>query len=680
MGLFDFGRKSNLGPDFVIQDIPLFSSLSTVEQKNIEKKVRLVEYKRDDIVYEEGQASDAFYVVLSGRFKLFNVDNDGVDKTLLFFYSGDHFGEASLLNGRPHSASVVATRDGIILRIAKDDFLKLVEEIPMLSLSLTRSMGHRLTLSNGGSNSGVRREVKITSLCLMSSSYDLPDLWIDLGTHLKEESKNNVILLDFSDVSLESVINAFHAENIKQLEIEKLESISFEEIKKQLEEHPNGFKYLRFANASNSSDSEIKISQIITALTYRYEHIVVILPRDKRHVGYSALKQTDAFYLFSESNIRFLSECNDLIEELKTYGFHHSDIHVVTHAEEEDKKQTTFEAKERIVGQVIENVLPHKEIEPDKYHNILRYLCRSISGNLVGLVLGSGAAYGLAHIGILKVLEEENIPIDIVVGCSMGALIGGVWAAGFNAKELIKLSQEINTKSSAFFKIFGLSDISVAHYGFFKGNKLKSFLSSYIGGKTFQDLSKQLRVVGTDLFTADEVVFRSGSVIDAIRVSVSIPGIFRPVEWNKQQLIDGGVIDPLPTRVLTKMGVKKIIAVNVLPSPKDWHQKQQLQIAKQRELLEDSKGKFFLKKAWVHWLYRLRQKYANNVFNVLMNSIQFMEFEMSHAAGKQADVLMHPIVHEAHWAQFYNAEKFIAAGENEAKKHLSEIKALINEQ
>ena len=196
MAFFPFGRKLDTGKDFSLEEIPVFSSLSPAEQKIIDKKARLVEYKRGDIVYAEGTESDAFYVVVSGRFRLFNqARGDKPEQTLLLLYRGDHFGETSLINGHPHSVTVEAKSDGLILKLEKNDFLKLVSEMPAISLYLNRAFGHRLTMSLGGK--GPRREVVISALHSKSPEGQVLLFWMDFAKALVRESKRDTILIDF---------------------------------------------------------------------------------------------------------------------------------------------------------------------------------------------------------------------------------------------------------------------------------------------------------------------------------------------------------------------------------------------------------------------------------------------------------------------------------------------------
>jgi NTE family protein len=203
-------------------------------------------------------------------------------------------------------------------------------------------------------------------------------------------------------------------------------------------------------------------------------------------------------------------------------------------------------------------------------------------------------------------------------------------------------------------------------------------MESFIGDQTFQDLLCPIKIVATSITTSQEVVFESGRVVDALRASISITGIFRPLVHHGEVLIDGGNLNPLPDDVLTKMGVKKIIAVDVLSSPDDRSLRSRLRAEKRKHLQQKREGLL-----WRRFLnpitQRISQHFSNNIFNVIMSTIQIMEYEIAQVAGQEADVLICPVVHDAHWAEFYNPDKFIHAGEAKTLEQIDEIKRLLVE-
>ncbi|TCS89620.1 NTE family protein [Keratinibaculum paraultunense] len=174
---------------------------------------------------------------------------------------------------------------------------------------------------------------------------------------------------------------------------------------------------------------------------------------------------------------------------------------------------------------------------------------------VVGLALGSGAARGLAHIGVLKALEELNIDIDIISGSSAGALIGGLYSTGIDPDMLKNLTIQIDKKM--------WMDFTVPRKGIIKGERIEEILKLITANRNIEELNKKLVIVATDLKTGEEVIFNKGPLYKAIRASISIPGVFEPVEYQGRTLVDGGVVDRIPISILKKMGADIVIAIDV---------------------------------------------------------------------------------------------------------------------
>jgi len=176
----------------------------------------------------------------------------------------------------------------------------------------------------------------------------------------------------------------------------------------------------------------------------------------------------------------------------------------------------------------------------------------------VGLVLGSGASRGWAHIGVIEALQEAGIPIHLVSGCSVGAFVGAVFASG--GLERMKTSViDMDGES-----MFSFSDLALLGSGLIDGDrKLRELFGTFSDKRDFAELEIPLKVVATDLHSGDQVVFDSGELLQALRASLSFPGLFAPVRHKGRWLIDGGVIDSVPVGVARSMGADVVIAVNL---------------------------------------------------------------------------------------------------------------------
>lgn len=175
----------------------------------------------------------------------------------------------------------------------------------------------------------------------------------------------------------------------------------------------------------------------------------------------------------------------------------------------------------------------------------------------IGLALGGGGPRGIAHVGVIKTLLKNKIPIDYIAGTSAGAWVGAFYA---EHKDVVALEEAtVGFKGE---KIKSLFEPTLKG-GLVKGNKVKSFLNVWLGDILFKDLEIPLSIVTTDLVSGKQVVINSGSVVPALQASMSIPLLFKPVEINKRLLVDGGLVNPLPNDVVRQMGADIVIAVNL---------------------------------------------------------------------------------------------------------------------
>jgi NTE family protein len=245
----------------------------------------------------------------------------------------------------------------------------------------------------------------------------------------------------------------------------------------------------------------------------------------------------------------------------------------------------------------------------------------------VGLALGSGGARGLAHIGVIKVLEEEKIPIHCIAGSSIGSLIGAFYASGMSPEMMKKLALHLKKKHWL--------DLTVPKMGFVAGIKIKEMVRILTKGKGIEELSLPLSIVATDLVNGERVVFTRGPIAEAVRASISIPGIFVPEEIDGRLLIDGGVIDRVPIQALKEMGVDVIIGVDVGISN------------------EPAK--------------------IGSIFDVIAQTIDIMEREMFRMGLNSADVLIQPNVGQHSSISFTQIEELILAGEQAARENLTSI-------
>jgi len=289
----------------------------------------------------------------------------------------------------------------------------------------------------------------------------------------------------------------------------------------------------------------------------------------------------------------------------------------------------------------------------------------------LGLALSSGGARGLAHVGVLQVLEEKGIEVHAISGSSMGSYVGALWAAGFSGNDLVKLAEQMHDRR----QLWKLADpIFPPMSGLFRGLKAKAHLERSLGGLCFEDLKRKLLVITVDLDTKERLVLRSGRISDAVHASCAMPGIIAPVMLDGHRCVDGGIVDPIPVGALRKFAdVDKVIAVSVIPSFEEvdaglYHD--------DKEPVPSSLSERFLSSLNrnVNFLAK------GNIVDTFRQSIRCAQVRIAHDSLKRADIALRPEHFSAPWNDYSNFERFIEAGRKVALENLDAIRALLETQ
>lgn len=282
----------------------------------------------------------------------------------------------------------------------------------------------------------------------------------------------------------------------------------------------------------------------------------------------------------------------------------------------------------------------------------------------IGVALSSGGAKGLAHIGVIQVLEENGIHVDAIAGTSMGAYVGAMWSSGLNGRELADLAGTLVDRLD----LWNLVDPSIPpRRGFIGGRKILERLRKTLGERSFAELKKPFYCVATELEGYRRAVLHEGDVASAVLASLAIPGVVVPISRDGIEYIDGGVCEPLPVQVLREYsGVDRIIAVNVLPKP-----------GQTRRLRPNTRGKH----PFTHPLRWLNQKVnlfaRGNLLDILRGSAMGSQMRLVDRSASHADILIDAINPVPRWYDFNNHRAYIALGRAAAEAKLPELRALL---
>jgi NTE family protein len=272
----------------------------------------------------------------------------------------------------------------------------------------------------------------------------------------------------------------------------------------------------------------------------------------------------------------------------------------------------------------------------------------------VGLALSGGGARGLAHIGVIKVLERENVPIDLLAGTSMGGIIAALYATGLSAHEMEEAARRISSPR----QLLTLVDRTLPRRGLLQGRKVVEYLAQWLGEVTFDQLKIPLALVAADLNGCQKVILQEGSVLDAVRATIALPGLLAPLEREGQLLVDGGLMDNLPVDIVRQMGADVVIAVDIATD-------QDAVILFAEELHR----------------HPLVPNGLVDTLEVLWRSVDYLTREVNRRVLEECppDLLIHPVIPAGVTAitGFTRADETIAAGEKAAIDALPKIQALL---
>jgi len=255
----------------------------------------------------------------------------------------------------------------------------------------------------------------------------------------------------------------------------------------------------------------------------------------------------------------------------------------------------------------------------------------------IALVLGGGAARGFAHVGVIRVLEQEKIPIDMIVGTSVGSLIGAIYAYNANSFELEWTAFSLEKDDLFDYGIL----TAITGMGVAKGEKLEAFVKSKVPAQNIENLKIPFAAVATDLNRGTRVVLDRGPVAKAVRASSAIPGVFNPVDYEGKLLVDGGVIDNIPISVARERGADLVIAVDISENVINYN--------------------------------------ITNLVDVMLQAVTIMAAENVKYKRKEADVLISPAVGNVGMLDFSQKKRCMQTGIEAAQKAMPEIRAKIEE-
>jgi len=632
----------------------LFGPLGDDVLAEIVSALKLIQMEKGDVVLRADEPGDSLYLIRNGRVRIASKPDAHSEKAVAYLGRGDAVGELALLTGEPQAFSAIADTPCEFLTLTKADFDMILEKHPLIGIHLSRALSKRLAVSFHPPQDRPKQPQLITLVPALPHEATIL-FTINLAIALVEQTRRRVILLDMSAKSGDiaralglqtppAQESLYREEDLLDLKILQTLAVI----------HPSGLELLSLPSRLLKDNLFNAVPTFLSLLKDHYDYVLAIAPVEKDALSQSVLQESDhIFYIKWDQATDLATPVRMALEDnvkgpsvqIRTILLHHPSSASLEAADFRVPWSELYHQPFREKGSPY---LPNNEAKSAML--ALERIARTLGKLRVGLAMGSGAAYGYTLVGILKVFEREGIPIDMVAGTSMGALLGSFYCAGKSPAEVQEISKTI-TKHWLRQNIIG--DLTFPHGGFLAGQTLSAFLRSILGNLEFNQMPIPFAAVATDIRTGQEVVLKEGRVADAVRASTSLPIIFRPFLHKGHYLVDGGLVNPVPTSVIANMGANVLISVNLTAKPST------------RKGLGRNKTIFPLAPR------------SPGMSEVFFKMLYTMQYEIAQARTEIAHVVLAPDMRDFMWTEFHRSEDILKVGEASAEEAVTKVKSLL---
>jgi len=607
----------------IIAGVVPFTLLSGRELRAFIRIAQLREYTNGEVIYREGDAADYFYLVIAGRVVASTADAAG-ERQIELLKKGTSFGIISIFTEEPHSVTTTSRGDSLLLCVNKDDFRKFIARHPHFALQFSFILSKRVKKRSDKP----KRIFQSTSTGIVSlqEQSGKTAYMMAVARSIGAQTGKRVVVVE----SVSGGMNPFYPDG------QALNQGTFSEESIESYIRQGEVDYLYFKRGQFSTRKFISLLIYLTE-NYHFVFYEYIPHQDQEEELFVLTSYLHLITPFVPARLRAARRYIKHIREEEYLKEEKVKLIITEFPQEKLRAQQEASIKKHSFYAVVPS-----QTKPD-YSCVIERIARSVAEMTVGIALGSGGAYGLSHIGVLEALREAGICIDLICGSSMGSVIACLWALGYEHDELKDKAVLFGKE----FSRFSPSRISLPFRGFVRSAVLEKMLKRMFEGKTFYDLKTPLKIVAFDFKRRVPFVIDEGYLHKAVAASCAMPGVFEPVGFGENILFDGGVLNPLPVKILTQANIHKIIAVNVTPSREE-----------------------------IRRVYRKRVKFS--VLDFIFGSIETMQQEFIEEAKKASDIVIHPQLSELNWMSFDNAAELIQRGRDATAAKIDEIKKVLS--
>ena len=629
----------------LLRKIPFLADFNEEERALLLPCVNPIELKTGECLFRQGEAGKALHLLVSGEISVVQERNGTKQVLATLSRRGDLVGEMALLGGEPRPGTATALLPTVLLEIKRGDFEKALQQHPLLSMAMARSVTRRW-MEVAHPPAKVRAPGKIFVLMGALSPADRLGFVLNLALSTLEQTRQRVLLVDVAEDNAESAIAALTRKTRgipTHINVEDFQSI--EGVRSLVLEHASGMDVLSIAEPPLLGRLFGGLYPLLTTARLEWDHVFISLPGRTSRAARALWEEADrVLYVREESAEKGGTLWREMEGVVPPPRLDLVELQQNSPPRRNRPGRFYVPWKDGI-GREGNFFLAAKEGPVQKG---LDRMARHLGGLRIGLVMGSGAALGYSVIGILRVLERNGIYPDLIAGTSMGALIGSFYAAGRPVDELSDIALSITKK-----RLWTLVDFDFPWKGVVVGNGVLRFLKSILGDITFDQLQLPFACVATDINTGMEIVLRHGAVAEAVRGSLSLPFFFEPFFWQGRYLVDGGLVNPVPTSIVQAMGADITLSVNNTTAPG----------------LKGAHGPRAPRPLFFNPIH------GPNIFKVMAKTLYTMQYGIAKSGANEADVVIAPDLSAFASLEFHRAAEIIKVGEEQAEKILPKMMA-----
>ncbi|PIE34813.1 hypothetical protein CSA56_06665 [candidate division KSB3 bacterium] len=664
-----------------IRNVQMFRDLPENAIDSIAENLKLVAFQKDEVVFTIDDPGDCLYIIKSGEVKVVaGVGDRG--EVLTYLGRGNYFGEMALLTGDPRSASIITTMDSELLMLTKQDFDFLIQHHPSIALALSHMLSQRLrevSIKKAG------RQNKI--ICIFNTLFGQYEQTVvpEIAQSLMRETNGRVFVVDLDPASHQRQLEPEQQEKNAAWVIDHLDNIQDDELSSMLPRYENGVKFF-IPPLSERYPLSSYIVRLLSMLKDSYNFVLVHVKADSE-LGEGEIKIMEqantVLYLLNQTKCTIGGPRRLLHMFQREYGQLLKKFEVVVARQEPDSAfselLTSFVEHHRIhflrVGESLQSFfqLHRRNSAPVTAESAASQARRDVSriarrlGNVsVGLVLGGGGARAYAHLGVLKVLQEEGIPIDIIAGTSMGAFLGALHIMGYSIEDILDISRD------TWKKLNSPLSWTIPRIAFIKGKRIKHLVHDIFGETLIEDLPLPFFCVAGDLVSGQEVVLGSGELYKAILATGALPGFFAPVSLKNMYLVDGGVVNNVPGDVLKKQGVDMVIAVDVTPE-------REVHLRPEKHFSEQIVPERKLSQRFLQLVRLLKSRYGTVLLpRIIMRVIAIEGLEITRNKSRYFDIHIKPALEDFDLFDFRRLRDIVDIGEEAGRAEIAKIRETIS--